>query len=138
MSFEQIVLHGGILLVLLIAAVQDVHKREVSNWITIPLFVAGVLEILLSGNLVSIIVAVVVVTASRMSGGYGAADAKIMVGLIGLWPQVVPFSLVAILVLDLYWRKYHQGSFAPLVIAMLMGVVIMAEGECVLAIIGIK
>lgn len=129
MFFDQLILHGGLVVILLVAAVQDVRKREVSNWITIPLFIAGILGILLSGNLVSIIVAVAVVAAASMSGGYGAADAKIMVGLIGLWPQVVPFSLLAMLVLDLYWRRYRQRSFSPLVVAILGGAVLTLVGE---------
>lgn len=129
MSFEQLILRGGLLAILLVAAAQDVRKREVSNWITIPLFLAGVLGVLLSGNLAAIVVAVAVVAAANMSGGYGAADAKIMVGLIGLWPQVVPSSLLAMLIFDLYWRKYRQGSFAPLVVAILGGVVLTLAGE---------
>ena len=129
MSFEQTILRGGLLAILLVAAAQDVRKREVSNWITIPLFIAGVLGVLLSGNLAAIVVAGAVVAAANMSGGYGAGDAKIMVGLIGLWPQVVPFSLLAMLVFDLYWRKYRRGSFAPLVVAILGGVVLTMVGE---------
>lgn len=129
MSFEQIILHGGLLLILLIAAVQDFRKREVSNWITIPFFVAGILGILLSGNLVSVVIAVAVIAASSMNGGYGAADAKILVGLIGLWPQVIPLSLLAMLFFDLYWRKCQQGSYAPLVVAILGGVILTFAGE---------
>jgi Flp pilus assembly protein protease CpaA len=129
MSFEQIILRGGLLVILLIAAAQDVYKREVSNWITIPLFAAGVMGILLSSNLISIVVAVAVVASSNMSGGYGAADAKIMVGLIGLWPQVVPLSLLGMLFFDLYWRKYQRGSYAPLVVAILGGLILTFAGE---------
>jgi Flp pilus assembly protein protease CpaA len=129
MSFEQIILHSGLLVILLIAAVQDIRRREVSNWITIPLFGAGVLGILISSNLVSIVVAVAVVAASSMSGGYGAADAKIMVGLIWLWPQTVPLTLLIMFAFDLYWRKCRQGSFAPLVVAILGGAVLTFAGE---------
>jgi len=129
MSFEQIILRGGLLAILLVAAAQDVRKREVSNWITIPLFLAGVLGVLLSGSLAAIVVAGVVVAAAGISGGYGAADAKIMVGLIGLWPQTVPFSLLAMLLFDLYWRKYRQGNFAPLVMAILGGAVLTSVAE---------
>ena len=129
MSFEQILLRGGLLTILLIAAAQDIRKREVSNWITIPLFLAGLLGILHSGNLAVIVIAGVVVAAAGISGGYGAADAKIMVGLIGLWPQTVPFSLLAMLVFDSYWRKYRPGSYAPLVVAILGGVVLTMAGE---------
>jgi hypothetical protein len=55
-----------------------------------------------------------------------------MVGLTGLWPQVVPLSLLAMLVFDLYWRKYRQGRFTPLVVAILGGVVLTLAGEFVL------
>jgi Flp pilus assembly protein protease CpaA len=129
MSFEQILLRGGLLAILLVAAVQDVHKREVSNWITIPLFLAGVLGILVSGNLVLAGIALLFVVIAILPGGYGAADAKIMIGLIGLWPQSVPLSLLVILVFDFYWRKCQQGSFAPLVVAILGGVALTFAGE---------
>jgi Flp pilus assembly protein protease CpaA len=129
MSFEHIVLRGGLLAILLVAAAQDVRKREVSNWITIPLFLAGVLGVLLSRNLMLAGIALSFVVIAMIPGGFGAADAKIMVGLIGLWPQVVALSLLAILVFDLYWRKCRQGSFAPLVVAILGGVVLTLVGE---------
>ena len=129
MSFEQIVLRSGLLAILLVAAVQDVRGREVSNWITIPLFLIGVLGILLSGNLVLAGIALSFVVIAMIPGGYGAADAKIIVGLIGLWPQVVPLSLLTMIVFDLYWRKCRRGSFAPLVVAILGGVVLTMTGE---------
>ncbi len=134
MSFEQAILRGGLLALLLVAAAQDVREREVSNWITVPLFLIGVLGVALSGNLVAIVIAVAVLAATRMDGGYGAADAKILVGLIGLWPQVVPSALLAMLVFDWFWRR-KMRSAAPLVVAILLGVLLIIVGDGLLAVI---
>jgi Flp pilus assembly protein protease CpaA len=124
MSFEQHFLHLALLALLLLAAIQDAREREVSNLITIPLFLVGVLGVVLSGNLATIVVAVAIVVAASMNGGYGAADAKILVGLAGLWPQTILPCLVAMTIFDLFWRKYQQND-SPLVVAIWIGVLFM-------------
>ena len=132
MSFEIIILHGGLLVLLLVAAMQDVRKREVSNLITVPLFSVGVLGVLVSGNLAMMVVAIAVVVAAKMNGGYGAADAKILVGLAGLWPETILPSLLVMLILDWHWRRSRQGD-APLVVAILIGSLFVAILERVFA-----
>ena len=135
MSFEIIILHGGLLALLLVAAIQDMRKREVSNLITVPLFLIGVLGVLLSGDMAMIVVAVAVVVAALHSGGYGAADAKILVGLVGLWPKTILPSLLVMLILDWCWRKHRQND-APLAVAILLGVLLMAIWENIFTKIG--
>jgi Flp pilus assembly protein protease CpaA len=129
MSFEQASLRGGLLTILLISAAQDIRRREVSNLITIPLFFLGIFGILLSANLVLAAIALSFVAVAMMPGGYGAADAKILVGLAGLWPESVPASLLAMLVFDLYWRRLRPGGLAPLVVAILVGVALTMVGD---------
>jgi len=129
MSFEYIILHGGLLALLLVAAMQDVRKREVSNLITVPLFLLGLLGVLLSGNLTMIVVAVAVVVAATMNGGYGAADGKILVGLAGLWPQTILPSLLVMLIFDWYWRRFRQSD-SPLAVAILIGALLISTWEC--------
>jgi hypothetical protein len=66
-----------------------------------------------------------------MKGGYGTADAKILVGLVGLWPETVLPSLLAMLVFDWYWRRRRQGD-TPLLVAILVGVLLVSVLEGVL------
>jgi Flp pilus assembly protein protease CpaA len=129
MSFEQAILRGGLLAILLISAAQDVRRREVSNLITIPLFFLGILGILLSANLALAAITLSIVAVAMMPGGYGAADAKILVGLAGLWPETIPAVLLAMLAFDLYWRKARPGRLAPLLVAILVGVALTMVGE---------
>ena len=125
MSFDINILRGGLLALLLVAAMQDVRNREVSNLITVPLFLLGIMGVLLSGNLAMIVVAGAVVVAAKMNGGYGAADAKILIGLAGLWPETILPSLLVMLILDWHWRRSGQGD-APLVVAILIGALFAA------------
>ena len=129
MSFEQAILRGGLLAILLISAAQDCRRREVSNLLTVPLFVLGILGILFSANLVLAGIALSFVAIAMMPGGYGAADAKILVGLAGLWPETIPISLLAMLVFDLCWRRVRPGKLTPLVVAILVGAALTMAGE---------
>ena len=119
MSFEQWLLRGGLLAILAISAVQDVRSREVSNWITIPLFLIGLIFSLASRSPV-ILVALVAIVAITKSG-YGPADAKILVGLVGLWPATIIPCLLLMLTFSSGWQKYRPGSLAPLVVPILAG-----------------
>jgi len=124
MPSEKTVLHIGLVSVVLLAAFQDVRDREVSNLITVPLFILGLIGILVSNNPAIIFVAAAVVVAALIRGGYGAADAKILVGLAGLWPETLFPSLLTMVVFDLFWRKYRKDN-SPLVVAIFIGLVII-------------
>lgn len=134
MSFELIVLRAGLLALLLIAAVQDVREREVTNLITAPLLLIGIVGVMLSGNPATIAVAIAIIVTHGMDGGYGAADAKILIGLVGMWPAATATSMFAMLIFDFYWRK-HQRSDSPLVAAILVGTLTAVILECIFAII---
>lgn len=77
---------------LLPCALQDYRTRQVSNWLTVPLFILAWPVALLTDNLLlTFAVFVGVVVAWRWGGGMGPADGKLAVGLAGM----APLSLLA-------------------------------------------
>ncbi len=78
---------------------QDWKTREVSNALSIPLMMFGILELLFrlymqeSSAQVSLIV-ILVLTATALRGWMGGADWKVLVGLFGLWPMAGIFALI--------------------------------------------
>ena len=72
-----------------IGGIQDFRSGEVSNWITIPLLLAGIVACLLRMNdaqgILSAIL-IVIVTVFFALQTMGGADWKVLVGLFGIWP----------------------------------------------------
>jgi Flp pilus assembly protein protease CpaA len=104
--------YGVLLCILTIGGVQDWQTGEVSNWISIPLFlmgpVAAVLRLLFQGDMptsVLSIFAMAVVTLAAFKGWMGGADWKVLIGLFGL----VPFAGFVALIVAGVW-----GSLAIL------------------------
>jgi Flp pilus assembly protein protease CpaA len=93
MLSSELAVYGVLLCVLTIGGVQDWQTGEVSNWISIPLFLMGVLasilrviqadDLLVSGLS---LFAMAVVTLAAFKGWMGGADWKVLIGLFGLWP----------------------------------------------------
>ncbi len=91
-----------VIFILTIGGVQDWHKGEVSNWISIPLFFMGVLAsilrvLFLDDMLTSALslFAISVITAAAFKGWMGGADWKVLIGLFGLWP-LAGFAALAV------------------------------------------
>jgi Flp pilus assembly protein protease CpaA len=103
--------------VLALAAAQDVRTREVSNWISVPLFFAGLLGVIVREEPVITGFFILAVVLGVTRGGYGPADGKILAGLVGVWPQAALLAAVLIPFFDLVWRRY-QTTPAPLVVSM--------------------
>jgi len=85
--------YGVLLSILTIGGVQDWQTGEVSNWISIPLFLMGVIAavlrlLFLDDMLTSVlsIFAMAVVTLAAFKGWMGGADWKVLIGLFGLYP----------------------------------------------------
>ncbi len=78
--------HVLILVFLILAAVQDYKTREVSNWITVPLFLGGVVIITVNLNPLLIILSMLLLFF-WLRGGMGGADVKALIGLLGLWSE---------------------------------------------------
>lgn len=86
-----------LLIWLLVCAWQDWRTGEVSNWLTIPaMFSAGIYTWMAGRDAFLLFLAVLVVVFILFYlGGFGGADAKILVVLGGYWPLAL---VVAILV----------------------------------------
>ncbi|MBI1793397.1 MAG: prepilin peptidase [Chloroflexi bacterium] len=87
------VAYGLLTALVFLGGIQDWSRGEVSNWISIPLFAAGltasVLRLFSRGQRmagIAIGMIVLALTLSALKGWMGGADWKILVGLFGLWP----------------------------------------------------
>lgn len=67
---------------------QDWCNREVSNWLTIPLWLAGVLGVfwrLFKGDVLTFAI-VLILTWAALRAWMAGGDYKMLVSLFGLWP----------------------------------------------------
>ena len=99
MSPNSLPLFGILTAALIVSGVQDWRSREVSNWITIPLFIAGWIACIwrLSTDLLvaaALIILMLIMAALALVGWMGGADWKVLSGLFGLWPLAGFVSLV--------------------------------------------
>ena len=116
-------IYGGyfsVLLLMILAAVQDYRSREVSNWITVPLFIGGVVIMLVHQNFLLIIVSLTLLFIWH-KGWMGGADVKALVGLLGIWSTAAFVSIFAIGVQGLITRLRGKKS-APGLVAIAAGV----------------
>ena len=127
MSYHHI-LHVSILAFLVVAAIQDYRAREVSNWITIPLFLGGVIVILFTREALPVILSLLLLFFWH-KGWMGGADVKVLIALLGIWYQA---ALAAFFVLGLWGVvlliKKKQETFPGLVsIAVGSGLTLFGE-----------
>lgn len=132
MSSNNILLGYGILTALIaIGGAQDWRTGEISNWISVPLFVMGVIAVImrvlflndvLTGLSIFVMAAI---TLAALNGWMGGADWKILIGLFGLWP---PAGCVALVIAGIW------GGLAMLLSgdrnAHFPGVTAFAFGAC--------
>jgi Flp pilus assembly protein protease CpaA len=109
--------HTILLIWLAVCAVQDWRKREVSNWLTLPVFFLGILFALGVGGetlALTLITLFVFLGARAIWKAQGAADIKVLVALAALWPQ----ALFAALIVTATWsllliiRGQGKGGYA--------------------------
>jgi len=117
LEFLRLVFHGLLTGLLLVAARQDLRARQVSNWLSLPLFLVGALVLLVRGDGLFALLFVLFVALAILPGGYGAADGKIMAGLTGLWPGVILPSVLLMPLFDFTWRQ-KRATPAPLSVAI--------------------
>jgi hypothetical protein len=116
-------IYGGcfsIFVLMILAAVQDYKTREVSNWITVPLFIGGMVVILVHQNLLLIIVSLILLFIWQ-KGWMGGADVKVLIGLLGIWSTSAFISIFAIGIQGLITRLRAKKS-APGLVAIAAGV----------------
>ncbi len=110
-------IHLVLLTWLAVCSVQDWRKREVSNWLTLPPFVLGLLYALGSGGemlLLTLITLVVFAVARALWNAQGAADIKVLTAMAAFWSQ----ALFAALMITAIWsvirivRGQGKGGYA--------------------------
>lgn len=82
---------------LIVCAVQDKRQREVSNWLTMPPFLLGLLFALGQGGdtlVLTLITLVVFLAARTVWQAQGAADIKVLVALAAFWPAALYSALM--------------------------------------------
>jgi len=87
---------------LVVMAVQDWRRREVTNWLTLPPFVLGILYALDRGGETLVLTGITLVVflgARAFWKAQGAADIKVLVTLAAFWPE----ALYAALILTAAW-----------------------------------
>jgi Flp pilus assembly protein protease CpaA len=87
-SHVEITLHAVTAALLVWGGVQDWQKREVSDWLTWPLFLAGSIAAIVRAarlDTFPLLVSIFVLTAWYFNW-LGGADARALIGLWGLWP----------------------------------------------------
>lgn len=90
-------LHIILLAWLIVCAVQDERQREVSNWLTLPPFLLGLLFALGQGGdtlVLTLITLVVFLAARTVWQAQGAADIKVLVSLAAFWPAALYSALL--------------------------------------------
>lgn len=125
---------------LLPCALQDYRTRQVSNWLTMPLFILAWPVALVMGSLpLTFAVFVGVVVAWRWGGGVGPADGKLMVGMAGLAPPALGLGafleMIAFAVLRLRGRR---DAVIPGALWLYLGSVLSTGVYAILAIFGTK
>ena len=110
----------SVVLLMILAAVQDYRNREVSNWITIPIFISGVVVMCVSRPPLAIIVSLILLFIWH-KGWMGGADVKALVGLLGIWSTAAFVSIFAIGVQGLITR-FRAKKSAPGLVAIAAGV----------------
>jgi Flp pilus assembly protein protease CpaA len=87
--------HVLVMLWLLPCAIQDRRTRQVSNWLTVPLFLLAWPVALLIGRFpLTFAVFVGVYVATKLEPRAGAADGKLMVGLAAFAPLALGIGAV--------------------------------------------
>jgi len=122
---EHALLQIVILIWLAACAVADSRKGEVPNGLTLPAVLAGAMLALSSGwDRTAVFTAVLAATVLVYSlGVIGGADAKVLVALGGLWPQLLPVVVIGVSVWGIVRRAMGgKGRFRavpPMAVAAL-------------------
>lgn len=114
-----------ILIWLAACAVADTRKGEVPNALTLPAVLSGaILTFSWGWGRTTVFGAILAVTVLMYSLGFiGGADAKVLIALGGLWPQLLPVVLLGVSVWSLVRRAMgERGRFRavpPMAVAAL-------------------
>lgn len=128
----QIAFHALIAALVVWGGLQDWRRREVTDWLTWPLFVMGAIAAIGGAvllDLIPLIVCVFVLTAWYF-GWLGGADARVLVGLWGLWPLAgfLGIACTGVWGLALILRKQGRERI-PALVTVAFGVAIQLISE---------
>jgi Flp pilus assembly protein protease CpaA len=100
---------------LLPCAIQDRRSRQVSNWLTVPLFLMAWPVALLTGRFpLTFAVFVGVYVATKLEPSAGAADSKLMVGLAALAPLALGIGVsLEVMVFVVLRLRGHSDAAIP-------------------------
>jgi len=93
---EQIIISIIVMVWLIVCALQDWKNGEVSNWLTIPAMIIGMVYAALMGSdrLLLCAAALVGLSLLYILGSLGGADVKVLIALAGLWPAALLAALL--------------------------------------------
>lgn len=119
LSNNNLLAYGLLLCLLVIGGAQDWRAGEVSNWISIPLFLMGAIAVVarmfFADALFALsIFAMIAITLAAFKGWLGGADWKVLIGLFGLWPLAGFAALVVAGVwgaLAALWKRDRNARF---------------------------
>ncbi len=89
--------HTVLTILVILAGIQDWRKREVTDWLTWPMFIGGIVSAILYAvrlDFSSLTVSIFLLIAWYFDW-LGGADVRVLVGLWGLWPLAGFLALLA-------------------------------------------
>ncbi len=105
-------LRVGVIWWLLLCARQDLHTRHISNWLTVPPFLAAVPLSLVLAGVDGMLFCLLVIACSYViwrDGSLGAADAKMAGFLAAVLPDALLLAVVALWALfGVEWLRSHR------------------------------
>ena len=93
--------HTALTILVILAGIQDWRNREVTDWLTWPMFIGGIVSAILYAvrlDFLSLTVSIFLLIAWYFDW-LGGADVRVLVGLWGLWPLA---GFLALLVTGLW------------------------------------
>jgi hypothetical protein len=131
--------HVLVMLWLLPCAIQDRRTRQVSNWLTVPLFLLAWPVALLTGRFpLTFAVFVGVYVATKLEPRAGAADGKLMVGLATFAPLALGMGiLLEVIVVAVQRMRGRRDAAIPGALWLYLGSLLSAGLWSVLTIVGL-
>ena len=128
----ELILHALLAALVILSGLQDWSKREVADWLTWPLFVMGLVSASVRAvrmDFLPLLISIFILSVWYINW-LGGADARVLVGLWGLWPLAGLLGMVCtgIWGLVLVLRKRGKDRI-PALVTVAFGTVIQLVVE---------